>query len=71
MDYYEAVASRARDLSAQHGVTRAPLANTDLTPWRSGLLAVASMGASSHRPPSLWTAWSAMDVGPSRSTPPT
>ena len=48
MDYYEAVASQGARLERSARSVASALANTDLTPWRSGLLAVASMGASSH-----------------------
>jgi fructoselysine-6-P-deglycase FrlB-like protein len=48
MDYYEAVASQPANLERSALTVRRALAENDLTPWRNGLLAVASMGASTH-----------------------
>ena len=48
MDYYEAVLSQGERLKRSAESVASALANTDLQPWRGGLLAVASMGASSH-----------------------
>ncbi len=48
MDYYEAVRSQGSRLESSARSVRDALAETDLEPWRRGLLAVCSMGASSH-----------------------
>lgn len=48
MDYYEAVASQPANLERSAMSVRKGLADVDLSPWRSGTLAVASMGASTH-----------------------
>ena len=48
MDYYEAVVSQGANLESSASIVADTLAKTDLEPWRNGLLAVSSMGASSH-----------------------
>ncbi len=48
MDYYKAVSSQAANLENSAQSVAGVLAEIDLQPWRSGVLAVASMGASSH-----------------------
>jgi len=48
MDYYEAVSSQAANLENSARTVANGLAGIDMQPWRDGLLAVASMGASSH-----------------------
>ena len=48
MDYYEAVLSQGARLEASAGAVRSALAETDLEPWRGGLVGIASMGASWH-----------------------
>jgi fructoselysine-6-P-deglycase FrlB-like protein len=48
MDYYEAVASQPLNLERSAQNVANLLGEVDLQPWRDGLLAVASMGASSH-----------------------
>jgi glutamine---fructose-6-phosphate transaminase (isomerizing) len=48
MDYYDTVASQPETLrrSAQHA--RSALSSADLDPWRSGVVVVVGMGASTH-----------------------
>jgi fructoselysine-6-P-deglycase FrlB-like protein len=48
MDYYEAVAVQPSRLEASATTVRSALGAADLAPWRAGVLAVVSMGASSH-----------------------
>ena len=48
MDYYEAVLSQGARLEASARAVRSALVEADLEPWRSGLVGVASMGASWH-----------------------
>jgi glucosamine--fructose-6-phosphate aminotransferase (isomerizing) len=48
MDYYKAVASQPENLATSASAVTAALGRLDLDPWRSGVLAVASMGASAH-----------------------
>ncbi|MGA2528461.1 MAG: hypothetical protein ABSG36_04775 [Acidimicrobiales bacterium] len=48
MDYYEVVGSQGARLESSAKAVASALAETDLTPWRNGLLAVSSMGASAH-----------------------
>ncbi|GAA1696621.1 glucosamine--fructose-6-phosphate aminotransferase [Fodinicola feengrottensis] len=48
MDYYQAVASQAANLERSANIVREQLGALDLSRWQLGVLAVASMGASSH-----------------------
>jgi glucosamine--fructose-6-phosphate aminotransferase (isomerizing) len=48
MDYYEAVGSQSARLQSSAQNVASALAEIDLAPWRNGLLAASSMGASSH-----------------------
>jgi fructoselysine-6-P-deglycase FrlB-like protein len=48
MDYYEAVASQPLNLTESASAVGRALATVDLAPWRSGVLAAVSMGASAH-----------------------
>jgi fructoselysine-6-P-deglycase FrlB-like protein len=48
MDYYEAVLAQGARLHTSAQAVAKALATTDLEPWRSGLLGVSAMGASSH-----------------------
>jgi fructoselysine-6-P-deglycase FrlB-like protein len=48
MDYYAAVAGQPAALERSAGTVRARLAELDLEPWRRGLFATVSMGASTH-----------------------
>jgi fructoselysine-6-P-deglycase FrlB-like protein len=48
MDYYEAVLAQGERLENSAQSVASALADTDLGPWRSGLLGVSAMGASSH-----------------------
>ena len=48
MDYYEAVASQPLNLAESASAVSRALAAVDLTPWKSGVLAAVSMGASAH-----------------------
>ncbi|MCW2887479.1 MAG: sugar isomerase [Streptosporangiaceae bacterium] len=48
MDYYQAVASQPAKLAASAAAVTSALAGLDLSPWRTGVLAVASMGAGAH-----------------------
>ena len=48
MDYYEAVAAQPARLSDSATAVRAAINDLDLWPWRAGVLAVVSMGASHH-----------------------
>jgi glutamine---fructose-6-phosphate transaminase (isomerizing) len=48
MDYYQAVGSQPANLERSAVSVRNGLEDKDLTPWRNGVLAVASMGASTH-----------------------
>lgn len=48
MDYYQAVASQPENLSRSYSATKDALAGIDLEPWRHGVLAAVSMGASAH-----------------------
>ena len=48
MDYYEAIGSQPATLESSGQSVAKALSEIDLTPWRNGLLAASSMGASSH-----------------------
>ena len=48
MDYYEVVGSQGARLETSAKAVASALAEIDLKPWRDGLLAVSSMGASVH-----------------------
>jgi glucosamine--fructose-6-phosphate aminotransferase (isomerizing) len=48
MDYNEAIASQPVNLEASRSAVLEQLASLDLSPWRTGTIAVAAMGASSH-----------------------